>query len=155
MFSHIFNYPGNYWDGASIIIKHILDQEGGDINGKNIALVYHNSAYGKDRFEPSRELSKKHGFNLSLLPVDHPGQEQKSQWLQIRREQPDYVLMWGWGVMNQVAIKRQPTFAIPWIIYWYLVVWIGNDVLPAGAGADGYKAVTFHGVGLITRSTMI
>ena len=44
VFSHIFNYPGTYWDAASIIVKHILDEEGGDDTGKTSALVYHNSA---------------------------------------------------------------------------------------------------------------
>lgn len=83
-----------------------------------------------------------------LVPVDHPGQEQKSQWLQIRRERPDYVLMWGWGVMNQVAIKEATNIRFPmdkFIGVW----WSGSelDVAPAGAGANGYKSVTFHGVG--------
>ncbi len=148
VFSHVFNYPGNYWDGASIIVKHILDQEGGDVKGKNIALVYHNSAYGKEPIRTLEELAKKHGFNLTLLAVDHPGQEQKSQWLQIRRERPDYVLMWGWGVMNQVAIKEAANIRYP-MDHFIGIWWSGseNDVLPAGDGANGYKAVTFHGVG--------
>lgn len=148
VFSHIFNYPGNYWDAASVIIKHILDQEGGDIKGKNIALVYHNSAYGKEPIRTLEELAKKHGYNLSLLAVDHPGQEQKSQWLQIRRDRPDYVLMWGWGVMNQVAIKEASNIRFP--MDHFIGVWWSaseNDVLPAGEGADGYKAIAMHGVG--------
>ena len=98
IFRNIFNFPANYWDGASVGVKHLLDINGGDISGKKIALVYHNSAYGKEPIRTLEELSKKHGYELTLLPVDHPGQEQKSQWLQIRREKPDYVLMWGWGV---------------------------------------------------------
>ena len=97
IFSHVFNYPATYWDGASIAINHILDVNGGDISGKKIALVYHNSAYGKEPIRTLEELSKKHGYELTTLAVDHPGQEQKSQWLQIRRERPDYVLMWGWA----------------------------------------------------------
>jgi len=101
VFSNIFNYPANYWDGASVAINHLLDENGGDLSGKTVALVYHNSAYGKEPIRTLEELSKKHSFTLSTLAVDHPGQEQKSQWLQIRREKPDYVLMWGWGVMNQ------------------------------------------------------
>ncbi|MGB0927367.1 MAG: ABC transporter substrate-binding protein [Pikeienuella sp.] len=148
VFEWIFNYPTNYWNGASIGVKHILDQNGGDIKGKTIALVYHNSAYGKEPIRTLEELSKKHGFNLTLLPVDHPGQEQKSQWLQIRRERPDYVLMWGWGVMNSVAIQEAANIRFPmenFIGIW----WSGseNDVIPAGDGANGYKALTFHGVG--------
>lgn len=148
VFSHIFNYPGNYWDAASVIIRHISDQEGGDLNGKKITLVYHNSAYGKEPIRTLEELSKKHGYELTLLPVDHPGQEQKSQWLQIRRDRPDYVMMWGWGVMNQVAIKEAANIRFP--MDHFIGVWWSaseNDVKPAGAGADGYKAVAMHGVG--------
>ncbi len=148
IFSHAFNYPNNYWDGASLAVTHILNENGGDINGKTIALVYHNSAYGKEPIRTLEELSKKHGFNLTLLPVDHPGQEQKSQWLQIRREQPDYVLMWGWGVMNQVAVQEAANIRYPmenFIGIW----WSGseNDVKPAGAAANGYKALAMHNVG--------
>ncbi len=148
IFSHIFNYPGTYWDAASIIVKHMLDQEGGDLNGKTIALVYHNSAYGKEPIRTLEELAKKHGYKLTLLPVDHPGQEQKSQWLQIRRERPDYVTMWGWGVMNQVAIQEAANIRYP--MDHFIGVWWSaseNDVLPAGDGANGYKAIAFHGVG--------
>ena len=130
------------------MVNHILEQEGGDIKGKKVALVYHNSAYGKEPIRTLEELAKKHGFELSLLPVDHPGQEQKSQWLQIRREKPDYVTMWGWGVMNQVAIQEAANIRYPmenFIGVW----WSGseNDVLPVGDGAHGYKALNMHNVG--------
>lgn len=144
VFKWVFNYPTNYWNGASIAIKYIKSVEG-DLKGKKIALLYHNSAYGKEPIRTLQELSKKHGFELVLLPVDHPGQEQKSQWLQIRRERPDYVLMWGWGVMNPVAIQEAANIRFPmdkFIGIW----WSGseNDVKPAGAAADGYKALNFH-----------
>ena len=148
VFRNVFNYPANYWDGASGAVNHLLDINGNDIKGKKIALVYHNSAYGKEPIRTLEVLSEKHGYELSLLPVDHPGQEQKSQWLQIRREKPDYVLMWGWGVMNQVAIQEAVNIRFPmenFIGIW----WSGseNDVLPAGPKANGYKSLTFHGVG--------
>ena len=148
VFRYVFNYPANYWDGASHAITHILNENGGDISGRKIALVYHNSAYGKEPIRTLENLAEKHGFELMLLPVDHPGQEQKSQWLQIRRERPDNVIMWGWGVMNQVAIQEAVNIRFPmdqFIGIW----WSGseNDVKPAGAGADGYKALTFHNLG--------
>jgi len=148
VFSHIFNYPATYWDGASIIVKHILEQEGGDISGKKLALVYHNSAFGKEPIRTLEELGKKHGFELSLLPVDHPGQEQKSQWLQIRREKPDYVLMWGWGVMNQVAIQEAANIRFP-MDHFIGIWWSGseNDVLPVGDAANGYKAMALANPG--------
>jgi len=148
VFSHVFNYPANYWNGASIAVNYLLSINGDDIKGKKVALVYHNSAYGKEPIRTLEELAKKHGFVLSTLAVDHPGQEQKSQWLQIRREKPDYVLMWGWGVMNQVAIQEAANIKFPmenFIGIW----WSGaeHDVLPAGMAANGYKAITFHNVG--------
>ena len=96
-----------------------------------------------------QELSKKHGYALTEIPVDSPGQEQKSQWLQIRRDKPDYVLFWGWGVMNQVAVQEAANIRFPmenFIGIW----WSGseNDVLPAGDGANGYKSLAMHGTGM-------
>ena len=93
-------------------------------------------------------LSEKHGYDFTAIPVDHPGQEQKSQWLQIRREKPDYVLMWGWGVMNSVAINEAANIRFPmenFIGVW----WSGseNDVMPAGMRADGYKSLAMHATG--------
>jgi branched-chain amino acid transport system substrate-binding protein len=72
IFEWVFNYPGNYWDSASIMVKHALEMEGGSLEGKTIALVYHNSAYGKEPIRTLEELSKKYGFELTLLPVDTP-----------------------------------------------------------------------------------
>ena len=149
VFEWVFNYPANYWDGASIIVKYLTEKAGGSLSGKKIALVYHNSAYGKEPIRTLEELAKKDGFELELLPVDHPGQEQKSQWLQIRRNKPDYVIMYGWGVMNQVAIQEAVNIKYPmenFVGIW----WSGseNDVKPAGDGANGYTTISFHSTGM-------
>ena len=148
VFEWVFNAPANYWDGASVAIKYLLDQNGGSLEGKKITLLYHNSAYGKEPIRTLQDLSKKHGFTLSELPVDAPGQEQKSQWLQIRRDRPDYVIMYGWGVMNQAAVQEAANIRFPmenFIGIW----WSGGevDVQSTGAGANGYKSLTFNGVG--------
>jgi len=148
VFEWVFNYPANYWDAASVAITYLLDQNGGSLEGKKIALVYHNSAYGKEPIRTLTELAKKHGYEFVEVPVDHPGQEQKSQWLQIRRDKPDYVLMWGWGVMNAVAVQEAANIRFPmenFIGVW----WSGseNDVIPAGDGANGYKSLAMHGTG--------
>ena len=150
VFPYIFNFPATYWDQASVFVKYIGEKEGGmdKLKGKKIALVYHNSAYGKEPIRTLEELSKKHGFDLQLLAVDHPGQEQKATWLQVRREKPDWVMMWGWGVMNQVAIKEAASIRFPmdrFIGVW----WSGseNDVLPAGEAAHGYLSGAFHAAG--------
>lgn len=145
VFNWVFNYPANYWDAASVAVNYLLDENGGSLDGKTIALVYHNSAYGKEPIRTLEELSAMHGFTLTQLAVDHPGQEQKSQWLQIRRERPDYVLMWGWGVMNQVAVQEAANIGFPmenFIGNW----WAGaeHDVTPAGMAANGYKSLNMN-----------
>ncbi len=148
VFKWIFNYPGTYWDAASIMVQHALEEEDGSLEGKTIALLHHNSAYGKEPIRTLEVLGEKYGYALTLLPVDTPGQEQKSQWLQIRRDKPDYVFFWGWGVMNQVAIQEAANVRYP-MDHFIGVWWSGAepDVLPAGAGADGYKSTNFTGVG--------
>src|SRR5216683_2693783 len=105
-----WNFPllGTYWTAADIIIQHIAKVEGGidKLKGKKIALVYHDSPYGKEPIALIEKRAHMHGFQPMLLPVTHPGIEQKATWLQIRQNRPDYVLLWGWGVMNSTAIKE-------------------------------------------------
>ncbi|MDF1793986.1 MAG: ABC transporter substrate-binding protein [Thalassobaculaceae bacterium] len=150
VFPYIFNFPATYWSQASVFVKYVGAKEGGmdNLKGKKIALVYHNSAYGKEPIKTLEVLAEKYGFELMLLPVDHPGQEQKATWLQVRRGKPDWVFMWGWGVMNQVAIKEAAAIRFP-MDHFIGVWWSGseNDVAPAGDAADGYLAGTMHAPG--------
>ena len=146
-----WNFPllGSYWVGADVAIQHIGKQEGGldKLKGKKIALVYHDSPFGKEPIPVLQERAKMHGFELQLLPVAHPGVEQKATWLQIRRDRPDHVLLWGWGVMNSTAIKEAQATGYPrekMLGIW----WAGAepDVKDVGAGAKGYSALTLqHG----------
>jgi branched-chain amino acid transport system substrate-binding protein len=115
-FPWVFNFPTTYWSQASAVISYIGQQEGGldKLRGKKIVHVFHNSPYGKEANPTLEELARRHGFELTLLAVDHPGQEQKSTWLQVRRINPSWVYMSGWGVMNQVAVKEAAASTIPW-----------------------------------------
>ena len=91
VFPWVFNFPATYWSQATVFVQYIGEKEGGmgNLKGKKIALVYHNSAYGKEPIRTLESAAKKYGFELMLLPVDHPGQEQKATWLQVRKERPD------------------------------------------------------------------
>ena len=55
----------------------------------------------------------KHGFELIKMPITPPGNTQESQWLQIRQSKPDYVILWGFGVMNPAALKTAAKFGYP------------------------------------------
>ena len=149
VFPYVFTAPVTYWAGADAIIQYIQAQEKGSLKGKKIALVYHDSAYGKEPIATLQALAKQENFQLNLFPVAHPGLEQKATWLQIGRQlRPDWVVMWGWGVMNATAIKEAAAVGFPmekFIGIW----WSGSesDVKPAGAAAKGYKSAQITGTG--------
>ncbi|MBA2673715.1 ABC transporter substrate-binding protein [Ramlibacter sp.] len=147
-----WNFPllGSYWTAADILIQHIAKKEGGfdKLKGKKITLVYHDSPFGKEPIPLLQERAKMNGFELGLIPVTAPGVEQKSAWLQVRQNRPDYVLLWGWGVMNATALKEAQATGFPrekMLGVW----WAGNepDVKDVGEGAKGYSALTMNAGG--------
>jgi branched-chain amino acid transport system substrate-binding protein len=143
-----WNFPmlGTYWSGADIIMQHITKKEGGNLKGKKIALVYHDSPYGKEPIPLLQERAKLQGYELTLLPVAAPGVEQKATWLQIRQLRPDYVLLWGWGVMNSAAIKEAVATGYP-RERMYGVWWSAGepDVKDVGDAAKGYNGLVVFG----------
>jgi len=146
-----WNFPiaGTYWVAADTIIQAITKKEGGwdKLKGKKIGLVYHDSPFGKEPIPLLQERARNHGFELQLLPVTAPGVEQKATWLQVRQARPDYVVLWGWGVMNSTAIKEAQATGYP-REKMYGVWWAGAepDVKDVADGAKGYNAVTIqHG----------
>jgi len=142
-----WNFPllGTYWTAADSIIQDILKKEKGNLKGKKIALVYHDSPYGKEPIPLLQKRAAKDGFNLSLFPVTPPGVEQKSTWLQIRQQRPDYVLFWTAGVMTPAGIREAQATGFP-REKMYAIWWAGSDhdVKDIGAGAKGYNAITIH-----------
>src|SRR3989339_446673 len=146
-----WNFPiaGTYWLAADVLVQTIAKKEGGfdKLKGKKIALVYHDSPCGKEPIALLQERAAMHGFSLQLLPVAHPGVEQKATWLQVRQAKPDYVFLWGWGVMNSTSLKEAQATGYP-REKMYGVWWSGAepDVKDVGEGAKGYNAVTMqHG----------
>jgi branched-chain amino acid transport system substrate-binding protein len=144
-----WNFPlmGSYWTAADILIQHIAKKEGGPdkLKGKKITLVYHDSPFGKEPIPLLQERAKMNGFELGLIPVAAPGIEQKSAWLQVRQQRPDYVLLWGWGVMNSTALKEAVATGYP-REKMYGVWWAGAepDVKDVGASAKGYNALALN-----------
>ncbi|QJR14977.1 ABC transporter substrate-binding protein [Usitatibacter palustris] len=137
-----WNFPllGTYWSAADMLVQHVAKK--GSLKGKKIALVYHDSPYGKEPIRLLEEHAKKHGFEFIKLPVTHPGVEQKATWLQVRQQRPDYVFLWGWGVMNSTSIKEAIAVSYP-RLQMYGVWWSSAepDVLPAEAAGKGYNGI--------------
>ncbi len=151
-----WNFPllGTYWSQADILIQHVGKLSGGldKLKGKKIALVYHDSPYGREPIPLLQKRAELHGYELLTIPVTHPGVEQKAAWLQIRQQRPNYVFLWGWGVMNSTSIKEAAAVNYP-RSQMYGVWWSGAepDVTPAGEGAKGYNAMAMHPAGSVYK----
>jgi branched-chain amino acid transport system substrate-binding protein len=145
VFPYAFPLVTTYQMQASAIVKFLAQKNGGKLSGKKIVFLYHDSAYGKEPLVALQAESKINNFKLVEIPVAHPGNEQGAQWLKIREENPDYVIFWGWGVMNQTALKAAQKVGYPRdkiIGSW----WAGSeeDVIPAGEAAKGYMSATWN-----------
>jgi branched-chain amino acid transport system substrate-binding protein len=150
-FPWIFNPPATYWDGASMFVSYIGSKEGGldKLKGKKVGLIYLDAPYGKEPIPLLETLAKDYGFELKLYPVPAAeAQNQSSQWLNIRRDRPDWIYIQGFGAMNPVTVKEAAKNNFPMdhlIGNW----WAGgdDDARPAGDGAKGYLALDFNQVG--------
>ena len=150
VFPWVFPMITNYWSQNTAKIKFIGAKEGGmdKLKGKKIVNIYHDSAYGKETIPVLDAQAKKYGFNVVHVPVAHPGNEQQSQWLKVRQEKPDWVILRGWGVMNPTALKAAAKTGFPRekiIGVW----WSGaeEDTIPAGDAAKGFIAAGFNVAG--------
>jgi branched-chain amino acid transport system substrate-binding protein len=149
-FPWVFNPPDTYWDGLSMIIRYIAGKEGGidKLKGKTIGYLYLDAGFGKEPIPMFDALSKDYGFALKMYPVAFGDlQNQSSQWLNVRRDKPDYIVMYGWGAMNSTAVKEAIRISYPmdkFVSIW----WPGeDDVKGAGNAAKGFKILNWHGVG--------
>ncbi len=146
-FPWTFVYPASYWSQLSSIIKYIDDN--GGVKGQKIGFIYLDAAYGKEPIPLLDQLAESMGFEVAKFPVGvKEMQNQSSQWLNVRKERPDWMIMWGWGAMNPTAIKEAAKIRFPldrFIGNW----WAGsnNDLNAVGEAGKGYLAANFSGIG--------
>src|ERR1700722_825394 len=150
VFPYVFPLLLNPYSETSGIINYIAAKEGEleKLKGKSLVVLYHGPPYDKETDPIYELLAQKYGFTVQQVEVPHPGNEQQSQWLTIRRAKPDYVVLRGWGVMNPVALKTAQKVGYPAD---HIVgnVWSNSeeDVIPAGEAAKGYVAITTQASG--------
>ncbi|MEO7031856.1 MAG: ABC transporter substrate-binding protein, partial [Herbaspirillum sp.] len=151
VFPWAFPLVTTYQMQISAIVKYLASINKGSLAGKKIVYLYHDSAYGKEPIVALEAEAALRKFSVVEIPVAHPGNEQGAQWLRIRQEKPDYVIFWGWGVMNPTALKAAQKVGYPrdHIIGGW---WSGSeeDVIPAGAAAKGYLSATWNVAGTKT-----
>jgi branched-chain amino acid transport system substrate-binding protein len=150
-FPWIFNPPATYWDGLSMIFKYIGEKEGGldKLKGQTIGYIFFDGGYGREPIPLLQDFAKDYGFTAKLYPV--PAAEMQNQsglWLNVRRDRPKWMIMWGWGAMNPTAIKEAAKINYP-LDHFVGIWWSGSedDARPAGQDGKGYLALNLNGLG--------
>jgi branched-chain amino acid transport system substrate-binding protein len=150
-FPWVFNPPATYWDGLSMIFRYIGGKEGGldKLKGKTIGFIFFDGGYGREPIPLLEQFAKDYGFEIKLYPVPVAEmQNQSGLWLNVRRDRPAWMIMWGWGAMNPTAVKEASKISYP-MDKFVGVWWSGgeDDARPTGADAKGYLSLNFNGVG--------
>jgi branched-chain amino acid transport system substrate-binding protein len=146
VFKWAFNPPVSYWDGASMMLSYLSDGNLESLRGKKIVLLHLDSPYGNEPIPFLQSLAERHGFTLLPVPVGiKEMQNQSAQWQQIQSQNPDYVLLWGWGTMNAGALTEAVKVAFPMeklIGIW----WSGNDgdMKSVGEAGRGYRVLSWN-----------
>jgi branched-chain amino acid transport system substrate-binding protein len=141
----VFNAASHYWSQIAVQMDFMAQQEGGidKMRGKKIVHLHIDSAFGREPLPAMRKIAADWGVELVEISIAPPGLEQQSQWLQIRRERPDWVTFWGAGSgMNSTAMTSAARVGFPRerMIY---VTFGGaeEDMVPAGDAAVGTYVV--------------
>ncbi len=147
VFKWVFPVVPNYFVAADVMMQAIGAKAGGldKLKGKSIDYVYMDAPFGHEFMPVFDAYAAKYGFTLGKLPVTAPGLDQKSTWLQVRRDKPDYVLYVGYGVMNPTALKEAQSVGYPRDKI-YAFWWAGSesDVKGVEEAAKGYNAAALQ-----------
>jgi branched-chain amino acid transport system substrate-binding protein len=145
-FKWSFNPPSSYWDGASMLLNYVSEGDLSSLEGKKIVLLHLDAPYGLEPVPLFRSYAEEYGFTFLPIPVGATEmQNQSAQWLQIRRENPDYVFMWGWGAMNAAAVVEAVRTRFP-MDRFFGIWWSAHDgdLAQAGEAATGYRGISWN-----------
>ncbi|TWI35251.1 ABC transporter substrate-binding protein [Paracoccus sulfuroxidans] len=104
VFPYIFPMMATYWAQAANLIEFMKTNEGG-LEGKKIAIVHIDSPFGKEPLPILDALAAQEKFEYKAFPYASPGNEQSAAWSEVRRYQPDFVMIWGAGGGQAVSVK--------------------------------------------------
>ena len=145
VFKWAFNPPASYWEGHSMIAQAISGGDLSTLSGKKIAFLHLDHPFGKEPLPLWEAMAEEHGFEILPLPVGlSQMQDQSSQWLQIRRERPDFVVMQGWGAMNAAALQEAAKTRYP--MDQFVGIWWASqdaDLQLLGEEGAGYRAISW------------
>lgn len=105
VFPYIFPLSPNYWTQIGLLVDFFRRTDG-DLKGKKICFVHIDTPFGKEPLPILEALRDKLGYELQTFPYTPPGNDQSAIWPQVRRARPDWVVFWGAGVGQTVALTE-------------------------------------------------
>jgi branched-chain amino acid transport system substrate-binding protein len=143
-FPYVFPMMATYWSQATVLAQYIEDN--GGLDGKKIALVHIDSPFGREPIPVLEDLAEEKNFELRTFAYPSPGNEQSATWSEVRRFQPDHVMIWGAGGGQPVSVREAIRNGIP-AENILSVVWlaetdvenVGSDVM---TGVKRFEAVS-------------
>ena len=113
VFPYVLPLSINYWTQAGLIISNFQKMENGSLKGKKIVFVHIDTPFGKEPLPILQVLAQQQGFELIAFPYTPPGNDQAAIWPQVRRARPDFVIFWGAGVGQTVALTEAIRNGLP------------------------------------------
>jgi len=146
-FPYAFPLVTNLLSQAAAQIHFIGASEGGmaRLRGKKVVNLYLDLPIGREAIPLLDILAVQHGFALVHIGVPVPGVDQAAAWAQIRRVDPDWILLAGPGPMTPAALTAAAAAGFPARrIIGFALSGAEQDMLPAGKAAIGYVAVALN-----------
>lgn len=113
VFPYVLPLSINYWTQAGLIIENFKKIEKGSLKGKKVVFVHIDTPFGKEPIPILQVLAQKEGYELVTFPYTPPGNDQSAIWPQVRRARPDFVIFWGAGVGQTVALSEAIRNGLP------------------------------------------
>ncbi|WP_436640654.1 ABC transporter substrate-binding protein [Microbaculum sp. FT89] len=136
-FPYIFPMMATYWSQATVLAQYIEDN--GGLEGKKIALVHIDTPFGREPIPVLQDLADEKKFEFQSFAYPSPGNEQSATWTEVRRFRPDFVLVWGAGGGQPVAVREAVRNGIP-VENLLSVVWLAETDV-ANVGSDTMKGI--------------
>jgi len=113
VFDWIFPVGPTYWNQAANNMGYIKQQNGGSLEGTKVAFVFMDHPFGYEPQPVLKEIAARENAEIRYFPFPLPGVDQSSVWSQVRRYDPDWVMVWGISNMHVVAAREMRRNGIP------------------------------------------
>ncbi|MBL8382490.1 MAG: ABC transporter substrate-binding protein [Burkholderiales bacterium] len=139
VFKWVFPIGPTYWGQAANNMQYIKTRHNNSLKGVKVAFMYIDYPFGQEPIGVLKTIAQREGADLQLFPFPLPGNDQASAWTQVRRFNPDWIIMWAFSNMHVVAsreIKRNGISPEKLIV----VNWI-NETDIANIGPEAAKGM--------------